>query len=132
MKHLTTEVEIPHSQQWSRRRAGVLLHPTSLPGPGRCGVLGDHARRFVDLIASAGFTVWQVLPIGPVDDSLSLYLPRNHKEHAVVYTGTHDNDTTVGWYQTLDDPTRNRIPQALGDAVDVPAALLGAAVRITS
>ena len=74
MNHLTTDTEIQHPQHWSHRRAGVLLHPTSLPGPGRCGVLGDDARRFVDLIASAGFTVWQVLPIGPVDDSLSPYL----------------------------------------------------------
>ncbi|MFQ5636190.1 MAG: 4-alpha-glucanotransferase, partial [Gammaproteobacteria bacterium] len=62
------------SQPWSRRRAGVLLHPASLPGPGRFGVLGDEARRFVDLIAAAGFTVWQVLPVGPVDASLSPYL----------------------------------------------------------
>ncbi|MBT8443347.1 MAG: 4-alpha-glucanotransferase [Gammaproteobacteria bacterium] len=59
---------------WSRRRAGVLLHPTSLPGPGRFGVLGEDARRFIDLIADAGFTVWQVLPVGPVDSSLSPYL----------------------------------------------------------
>lgn len=52
-----------------RRRAGVLLHPTSLPG----GVLGEDARRFVDFLASAGFTVWQTLPLGPVDASLSPY-----------------------------------------------------------
>lgn len=61
-------------QLWSRRRAGVLLHPTSLPGPGPAGVLGDDARRFVDLIAAAGFSVWQVLPLGPVDASRSPYL----------------------------------------------------------
>lgn len=67
-----TRTEIP--QLWSRRRAGVLLHPTSLPGPGPLGTLGADARRFVDLIAAAGFTVWQVLPVGPVDASLSPYL----------------------------------------------------------
>ncbi|MEK6771261.1 MAG: hypothetical protein AABY62_06455 [Pseudomonadota bacterium] len=37
-----------------RRRAGVLLHPTSLPA----GDLGDDARRFVDFLAGGGFTVW--------------------------------------------------------------------------
>lgn len=52
----------------------MLLHPTSLPGPGRNGVLGRDARRFVDLIADAGFTVWQMLPLGPVDASRSPYL----------------------------------------------------------
>lgn len=55
------------------RRTGVLLHPTSLPGPWDGGVLGDEARRFVDLMTSAGFTLWQVLPLGPVADSLSPY-----------------------------------------------------------
>lgn len=47
------------------RTAGVLLHPTSLPGPGYCGVFGSDARRFIDLIAAAGLQIWQVLPLGP-------------------------------------------------------------------
>jgi 4-alpha-glucanotransferase len=49
----------------TRRRAGVLLHPSSLPGDGFCGSLGSDARRFVDLLHSAGLQVWQVLPLGP-------------------------------------------------------------------
>jgi 4-alpha-glucanotransferase len=57
----------------NRRRAGVLLHPTSLPGPGTAGVLGADAFRFVDFLADAGFTVWQTLPLGPVDQTLSPY-----------------------------------------------------------
>ena len=51
-----------------RRRAGVLLHPTSLPGPGYCGDFGAEARRFVDLIAAMGHCIWQVLPLGPTHD----------------------------------------------------------------
>lgn len=46
------------------RRAGLLLHPASLPDEGR-GVLGRSARRFVDFLADAGFGVWQVLPLAP-------------------------------------------------------------------
>jgi 4-alpha-glucanotransferase len=57
------------SQVLDRRSAGVLLHPTSLPA----GTLGDDARRFVDFLAAAGFGVWQTLPLGPVDASLSPY-----------------------------------------------------------
>jgi 4-alpha-glucanotransferase len=49
------------------RRAGVLLHPTSLPGPGARGTLGADARRFVDWLATGGFTVWQTLPLGVTD-----------------------------------------------------------------
>ena len=48
-----------------QRRCGALLHPTSLPGPGYCGDFGADARRFVDLIAAAGLSIWQVLPLGP-------------------------------------------------------------------
>ncbi len=47
------------------RSAGVLLHPTSLPGPCGIGDLGPEAHRFVDFMADAGLKVWQMLPIGP-------------------------------------------------------------------
>ena len=49
----------------SRRSSGVLLHPTSLPGPHGSGDLGATARRFVDFLADAGQTWWQMLPVGP-------------------------------------------------------------------
>ena len=47
------------------RSSGVLLHPTSLPGPYGIGDLGSSAFRFIDLLASARQRVWQVLPLGP-------------------------------------------------------------------
>jgi len=47
------------------RSAGVLLHPTSLPGPCGIGDLGPEAHRFVEFMAAAGLKLWQVLPIGP-------------------------------------------------------------------
>ena len=48
-----------------RRSAGVLLHPTSLPGPWGLGDLGDPLLRFLDFLADAGQHYWQVLPLGP-------------------------------------------------------------------
>src|SRR5260221_1036414 len=51
------------------RASGVLLHPTSLPG----GRLGDEAYRFVDWLAAAGQSWWQVLPLGPPDEFGSPY-----------------------------------------------------------
>jgi 4-alpha-glucanotransferase len=42
------------------------------------------------------------------------FLPHNYEPNTLVYTGTHDNDTTVGWYQTLDEPTRNFVRRYLG------------------
>ncbi len=47
------------------RSAGILLHPTSLPGPYGIGDLGPQAFRFVDWLASTGCKLWQVLPLGP-------------------------------------------------------------------
>jgi len=47
------------------RSAGVLLHPTSLPGPNGIGELGVEASRFVDVLVEAGLTIWQMLPLGP-------------------------------------------------------------------
>ena len=53
------------SSPLDHRRAGILLHPTSLPSDTPIGQLGSDAYRFVDLLNSAGITVWQVLPLGP-------------------------------------------------------------------
>ncbi|HSO14029.1 MAG TPA: 4-alpha-glucanotransferase [Anaerolineales bacterium] len=47
------------------RSGGILLHPTSLPGPYGIGDLGPQAYRFVDWLASTGCKLWQVLPLGP-------------------------------------------------------------------
>ncbi len=51
----------------------MLLHPTSLPG----GRLGGDAYRFVDWLAAAGQSWWQVLPLGPPDESGSPYKARS-------------------------------------------------------
>jgi len=56
-----------------RRHAGVLLHPTSLPGPGPCGDLGEGAIRFLDWLAEAGCTLWQTLPLNPPGGGFSPY-----------------------------------------------------------
>jgi 4-alpha-glucanotransferase len=47
------------------RGAGVLLHPTSLPGTTGIGTLGRFAFRFVDFLADTGMKYWQVCPLGP-------------------------------------------------------------------
>ncbi|HHJ39679.1 MAG: 4-alpha-glucanotransferase [Methylothermaceae bacteria B42] len=56
-----------------RRRAGVLLHITSLPGQGSTGDLGEHAHRFVEFLAGNSFSVWQTLPVGPTHEDGSPY-----------------------------------------------------------
>ncbi len=64
-----------------QRRSGVLLHATSLQGLGGLGLdrgaIGAVARRFIDWIADAGFTVWQLLPLGPTGVGGSPYWVRS-------------------------------------------------------
>jgi 4-alpha-glucanotransferase len=48
-----------------RRKSGILLHPTSLPGNGGIGSMGKEARCFVDFLSRSGQSLWQVLPLGP-------------------------------------------------------------------
>src|SRR3989442_8667975 len=47
------------------RSTGILLHPTSLPGPFGIGDLGPEAYAFADFLVASGQRLWQVLPLGP-------------------------------------------------------------------
>src|SRR5215218_2969966 len=51
--------------RFDRRASGILLHPTSLPGPHGSGDLGPAAHDFIDFLAAAGQHWWQMLPVGP-------------------------------------------------------------------
>jgi 4-alpha-glucanotransferase len=66
-------VSPPSQSIFEDRRAGVLLHPSSLPGAGGHGSLGAHAFRFIDFLATTAQTVWQILPLGPTHDDGSPY-----------------------------------------------------------
>ncbi len=55
------------------RSSGILLHPTSLPGPHGIGDLGPAAFRFADWLSAAGQKLWQVLPLGPTGYGESPY-----------------------------------------------------------
>lgn len=56
------------------RRAGVLLHPSSLPGKQRLGSIGQEARNFLHFMKDSGLSVWQMLPLGPTHEDGSPYL----------------------------------------------------------
>ena len=56
------------------RASGVLLHPTSLPGPHGSGDFGASASHFVDWLVAAGQTLWQILPLGGIGPGNSSYM----------------------------------------------------------
>ena len=55
----------------------------------------------------------RVLQFGFDGDPANPHLPQNHSEDDLVYTGTHDNDTALGWYQSLDPQVRQGVDQLL-------------------
>jgi 4-alpha-glucanotransferase len=56
------------------RSSGILLHPTSLPGPYGIGDLGSTARHFIEWLVVAGQSLWQVLPLEPTGYGNSPYM----------------------------------------------------------
>lgn len=84
------------------RASGVLLHPSSLPGPWGQGDLGPEARRFAAWLGSARQRVWQMLPLSPVDGSGS---PYNSPSAFAGSAGlvSIDDLITDGWLGADDD-----------------------------
>ncbi|RLT89841.1 MULTISPECIES: 4-alpha-glucanotransferase [unclassified Ketobacter] len=58
-----------------------------------------------------GLPGMKILQFAFDSDGKNPYLPHNHTRDTVIYTGTHDNNTTLGWYQGLPEPLRERINQ---------------------
>jgi 4-alpha-glucanotransferase len=71
------------------------------------------------LRTSLGYPGMVVLQFGfGTDDPTNVHTPVNHREDTVVYTGTHDNDTVLGWYTSLPAEVRLEVEQAI-DAAEV-------------
>ena len=80
-----------------------------------------------------GLPGMKVLQFAFDGDRDNLHLPRQHEEQSVVYTGTHDNDTTVGWWEQLDDATRDLVRSCLSDPDEpMPWALIRLAMESTA
>ncbi len=90
------------------RAAGLLLHPTSLPGRFPIGDLGPSAIAMLDWMVGAGFTVWQVLPLGPTGmgdspyNSLSAFAgnPLLISPEALVADGLLSPEALNPWEET--------------------------------
>lgn len=91
------------SMLFDQRRAGVLLHPTSLPSANGVGNLGVDAYRFVDFLAESGLTIWQMLPIGPTHSDLSPYQSLSAHAGSPVLIST-DWLYEQGWINAVDIP----------------------------
>ena len=71
----------------------------------------------------------RVLQFGFDGDPANPHLPHEHERDAIIYTGTHDNDTTAGWYASLPPATRDLVRRYLGRSdQEVPDAMQRAAL----
>ncbi len=104
----------------SDRRSGILLHPTSLPGPHGAGDLGAAGHRFVTWLAQAGQRVWQMLPLGPTGYGDSPYqaLSSRAGNPLLVSLEVLRNE---GW---LSDADLAGAPAGSPDSADLEQALL--------
>lgn len=98
------------------RSSGILLHPTSLPGPHPVGDLGPMAYRWIDWLAESGATWWQVLPINPPGFASSPYQ---------CYSAFAGNPLLISPDLLLADGLIDRIPETPthAGAVDFEAAI---------
>lgn len=68
------------------------------------GIITDSVRK---LLAKTGYPGMKIVQFAFDGDRRNLYLPYNLPENCIMYTGTHDNDTLMGWYDTLSDETKD-------------------------
>jgi 4-alpha-glucanotransferase len=91
------------------RSSGILLHPTSLPGPYGSGDFGAGAYHFVDWLVSAGQKMWQILPLGGIGPGNSPYMSSSAFAGNVLLVDL-DDLRAQGWLadaELLPDPAFN-------------------------
>lgn len=71
--------------------------------------LGIITRDVEELRKAFGFPGMKVLQFAFGSDATNTALPHNYAPHMVAYTGTHDNDTTLSWYDSLDEEVKHKV-----------------------
>ena len=94
------------------------------------GIITDEVTALRTKYAMPGM---KVLQFAFGSDDNNPYLPHNHCVDSVSYTGTHDNDTTLGWYQSLDDNAKEHMHEYFGESNQtMPWLLIQAALKSVS
>ena len=95
--------------------------------------LGIIPQEVIDLRLKFNLKGMAVLQFGFDEDyTTSPHHPSNISAMQVTYTGTHDNDTTLGWWNTTKEPTRQRVIELIGDKNDIVGSMIDLATRCNS
>lgn len=138
--------EIPSSEPdaikgtWVKAPGDALLSTIQLHFPNiqliaeDLGIITEEVNSLRLKYGLAGMKILQ-FAFGGTDDNP--YLPENIEENSVTYTGTHDNDTTLGWYHSLNENDRSHVDTYLnkvyqGTSVNMPFALIKLALDTKS
>ena len=71
--------------------------------------LGDITPEVYELVQESGFPGMRVLQFAFIGDGDTPHLPHNYPENCIAYTGTHDNNTLLGYVWEIDEATRRRL-----------------------
>jgi 4-alpha-glucanotransferase len=102
--------------QWALAPGDALLAAIKKALPRIClvaedlGIITDEVNALRTKYHLPGMKILQFAFSGEEDNP---YLPHHIEENSVVYTGTHDNDTTLGWYQSADEAQRKHLSDYL-------------------
>ncbi len=96
--------------------------------------LGFSTQAVIDLLAESGFPGMKILQFAFNPHEESEYLPHNHPKNCVVYTGTHDNDTVLGWASTATaaEPVYAKQYLNVKSTAALPWAMIRAAMMSTA
>ncbi|QIK76642.1 4-alpha-glucanotransferase [Nocardioides piscis] len=134
--HVPAEAETAREGQWVRGPGADLLSAlveTAGAGSLVAEDLGTITPEVEALLAQFGLPGMKVLQFAFDGERDNPYLPARHGEQSVVYTGTHDNDTTLGWWEQLDEESRERVRSSLADPTEpMPWALVRLALQSTA
>ena len=92
--------------------------------------LGEITDAVRELHAATGLPGMAVLHFAFGGSADNAFLPHNYEKNCLAYSGTHDNDTSLGWYQSVDDSTRDHVRRYLSvSGAEIPWDLYRAAVK---
>ena len=118
--------------QWVKAPGEAFLNACFAKFPGlplvaeNLGVITDEVEELRNQFKLPGMLVLQFAFDG---NTTNPHLPHNHTRSDVIYTGTHDNDTTLGWYESLVESNRQQLKEyCFNSTIEMPWLLIEAAL----
>lgn len=121
---IPADTEEPKEGHWEKGPGMELFHAVHA-ALGECRFiaedLGYLTQEVKDMMGEAGYPGMKILQFAFDTSEENVYLPFNYDtDNAVIYTGTHDNDTTLGWYEKAEDWKQRFVAWYLREKSEIP------------